>query len=106
MTKLMIENICNLVIAEGLAENEGDFCERWLCRAEGYMRTLRFRQLQPSVEALMTCADKLGYYAEIFAASDRSDTRVSAANLHALAVACRAAVERGARERWQGFAQI
>ena len=59
MTKLMIENICNLVIAEGLAENEGDFCERWLCRAEGYMRTLRFRQLQPSVEALMTCADKL-----------------------------------------------
>lgn len=106
MTKMMIENICNLVIAEGLAESEGDFCERWLCRGSSYMRTLRFRQLQPSVEALTTCADKLGYYAGVFAASDRSDTRVSAANLHRLAVECRAAVERGARERWQGFAQI
>ena len=26
--KLIIENICNLVIAEGLAEKEKDFCER------------------------------------------------------------------------------
>jgi hypothetical protein len=45
--KLIIENICNLIIAEGLAENEQDFCERWLCRGEGYMRTLRFRGEQP-----------------------------------------------------------
>ena len=34
----LIENICNRVIAEGLAESEPDFCERWLCRGEGYMR--------------------------------------------------------------------
>ena len=59
MSKLIIENICNLVIAEGLAENEQDFCERWLCRGEGYMRTLRFRGLQPSADALAVCANKL-----------------------------------------------
>jgi hypothetical protein len=106
MTKFIIENICNLVIAEGLAENEGDFCERWLCRGESYMRTLRFRQLQPSAEALTTCADKLGYYAAIFAASDRARTRVSAGNLRVLERECRAAVERAARERWQGHAQL
>lgn len=106
MTKLIIENICNLVIAEGLAENEGDFCERWLCRGESYMRTLRFRQLQPSAEALTTCADKLGYYADLFAKSDRADTRTSAANLRVLERECRAAVERAARARWQGYAQI
>jgi hypothetical protein len=106
MAKMIIENICTLVIAEGLAENEGDFCERWLCRGSSYMRTLRFRQLQPSVEALTTCADKLGYYAEVFAASDRPDTRASAANLHVLERECRGAVERAARERWQGYAQL
>lgn len=106
MEKIVIESICNLVIAEGLAENEGDFCERWLCRGRSYMRTLRFRQLQPSVEALSACADKLGYYADVFAASDRSDTRASAASLRILAQQCRDAVERAVREHWQGYASI
>lgn len=106
MEKLIIENICNLVIAEGLAESEGDFCERWLGRGNSYMRTLRFRQLQPSVEALSTCADKLGFYANVFAASDRADTRVSANSLRILEHECRAAIDRAARARWQGFAQV
>ena len=66
MSELIIENICNLVIAEGLAENEQDFCERWLCRGEGYMRTLRFRGLQPSADALAVCANKLGLPCQLY----------------------------------------
>ena len=106
MSKMMIENICNLVIAEGLADSESDFCQRCLCRGDSYMRTLRFRQLQPSVEALTTCADKLGYYANVFEASDRPQTQVSASNLRLLERECRSAVARAARERWQGYACI
>jgi hypothetical protein len=103
-SNLIIENICLLVIAEGLAESESDFCERWLCRGEGYMRTLRFRRLRPSADALATCADRLGYYANIFEASDRSHSKVTGKNLRLLQEECESAIRSGARAQWQGFA--
>ena len=32
-----------------LVSSRREFCEQWLGRAEGYVRTLRFYQCQPSV---------------------------------------------------------
>lgn len=104
--KLIIENICNLVIAEGLAESEPDFCERWLCRNEGYMRTLRFRKLKPSADALATCANKLGYYAEMFEASDRPSSHSTGKNLRVIEQLCKEAIESAARAKWVGSSAV
>jgi len=101
MEKLVIENICNLVIAEGLAENEQDFCERWLCRGEGYMRTLRFRGLLPSTDAIAVCANKLGFYADAFMASDRPYTVQSGRNLRELQQLCEAEIRKSVCQKWQ-----
>ena len=101
MSKLIIENICNLVIAEGLAENEQDFCERWLCRGEGYMRTLRFRGLQPSADALAVCANKLGYYADAFLAIDRLHSVHTGHSLQVLQHLCEAELRKAAQSKWQ-----
>jgi len=103
VSKLIIENICNLVIAEGLAENEQDFCERWLCRGEGYLRTLRFRKLQPSAAALAVCASKLGFYADAFIASDRPQTQHTGRALKGLQQLCEQELNTGARLKWQGY---
>lgn len=100
--KMIIENICNLVIAEGLAENEQDFCERWLCRGEGYMRTLRFRGLQPSADALAVCANKLGFYADAFLASDRPHSVHTGRSLQVLQHLCEAELRKAAQSKWQG----
>lgn len=99
---LNIENICNLVIAEGLAQSEPDFCERWLCRGEGYIRTLRFRGLKPSADALAICANKLGYYAEVYETSDRPSTQVTGHNLRTLQRLCDEAIDIAARNKWVG----
>ena len=102
MSELIIENICNLVIAEGLAENEQDFCESWLCRGEGYMRTLRFRGLQPSADALAVCANKLGFYADAFLASDLPHSVHTGRSLQVLQHLCEAELRKAAQSKWQG----
>ncbi|KGL00747.1 MULTISPECIES: DUF6626 family protein [Roseobacteraceae] len=101
--KLTIENICNLVIAEGLADNEQDFCERWLCRGEGYMRTLRFRGLQPSTDALAVCANKLGFYADAFLSSGRNYSVQTGKNLRQLQQLCEHELTQAAKSKWQGY---
>ena len=102
---LIIENICNIVIAEGLAESEPDFCERWLCRNEGYIRTLRFRGLQPSTDALTICADRLGYYAGVFEASDRPSSQATGNSLRVLERLCKEAIDTAARAKWVGSSE-
>ena len=103
MEKLVIENICNLVIAEGLDDSEQDFCERWLCRGEGYMRTLRFRELQPSTDVLAVCASKLGFYADAFIASDRPYSVQTGKNLKQLKQLCEDELAKAAKCQWQGY---
>jgi len=99
--RFIIENICNQVIAEGLAENEQDFCMRWLCRGEGYMRTLRFRGLQPSADALAVCADKLRFYALALSASDRASSQATGRALQLLHSTCEDAIRSAAQRQWQ-----
>ena len=36
--------------------SEREFCEQWLGKSECYMRTLKYGDLTPSDDALMTCA--------------------------------------------------
>ena len=54
----------------GAIQNTPEFCTSWLGRSEGYIRTLRFHQVEPSVEALSVCSHKLGHYADRLRDSD------------------------------------
>ena len=50
--------------------NESEFSRDWLARSECYMRTLRFKQANPSVDTLAICASKLQHYASCMTATD------------------------------------
>ena len=53
-----------------LVSSRREFCEQWLGRAEGYVRTLRFYCYQPSVDVLSVLANRLDHYARHFSKSD------------------------------------
>jgi hypothetical protein len=55
----------------GAVDNESEFSTDWLARSECYMRTLRFKQANPSVGTLAICASKLQYYASCMTATER-----------------------------------
>jgi len=65
------ENVQNRRLATWLAEVEYEsFDSDWLARSECYMRTLRFKQANPSVGTLAICASKLQHYASCMTATD------------------------------------
>ena len=103
MDDFLIENICNSVVVLRLARSEADFCVKWLDRGEGYMRTLRFRGLQPSSDALAECANKLGYYADAFLASDRLHSVHTGHSLQVLQHLCEAELRKAAQSKWQRY---
>ena len=43
-------------------DSESEFSRDWLGRSECYLRTLRFKQKEPSVGTLAICASKLQHY--------------------------------------------
>ena len=51
--------------------NESEFSRDWLARSECYMRTLRFKQANPSVGTLDICASDLQHYASCIMAKER-----------------------------------
>lgn len=102
----LIEKIKTKVIEQKLANNEEDFCNKWLSKNKSYLRVLRHKNLEPSMATLLICADRLGYYAQSCENSKHDSLRGVCDVLRQLAQECRAAVENAARKRWQGFAQI
>jgi hypothetical protein len=103
MKKFLIENVCNMVVVEGLARSEGDFCVKWLDRGEGYMRTLRCQRLRPSADALAICADKLERYAKVFEHSNGMFDADKAKTLRVLKQMCETAIAEGAAAKWHGY---
>ena len=90
----IIENIRNQVISAGLAENEADFCTRWLYQNEGNMHTLRSQNRQPNVDALTACSSTLAFYARAFSDSNHSYLQATARNLQEMQMVCEDALQR------------
>ncbi|NHQ75887.1 hypothetical protein HAT86_15665 [Roseovarius gahaiensis] len=63
MSVKLLEHMRDELISCGAVQNTPEFCEAWLGRSEGYIRTLRNHGTGPSVEALAICSHKLGHYA-------------------------------------------
>lgn len=64
MTIKLLEHLRDELIQSGAVQNTPEFCRCWLGRSEGYIRTLRYHEIEPSVEALAVCSNKLGFYAD------------------------------------------
>ena len=76
MSIKLLEHIRDELRGSGAIQNTPEFCTSWLGRSEGYIRTLRFHGLEPSVEALSVCSHKLGHYADKLRGSDLVLTRL------------------------------
>ena len=49
MQKTVLNEVYDLLKKIGAVDNESEFSKDWLARSECYMRTLRFKQANPSV---------------------------------------------------------
>ena len=58
MSIRLLEHIRDELRGSGAIQNTPEFCTGWLGRSEGYIRTLRFHGLEPSVEALSVCSQR------------------------------------------------
>ena len=70
MQKTVLDEVYDLLKNIGAVDNESEFSTDWLARSECYMRTLRFKQANPSVGTLAICASKLQHYASCMTAKD------------------------------------
>ena len=70
MHKTVLDGVYDLLKNIGAVDNESKFSTDWLARSECYMRTLRFKQSNPSLGTLAICASKLQHYASCMTATD------------------------------------
>ena len=71
MQKTVLNEVFELLQQIGAVSSESEFSRDWLARSECYMRTLRFKQANPSVGTLAICASKLQHYASFMTATER-----------------------------------
>ena len=55
MQKTVLNDVFELLQQIGAVNSESEFSRDWLARSECYMRTLRFKQANPSVGTLAMC---------------------------------------------------
>ena len=70
MQKTVLNDVFELLQQIGAVSSESEFSRDWLCRSECYVRTLRFKCVNPSVGTLAICASKLQHYASCMTATD------------------------------------
>jgi hypothetical protein len=101
MTRQVLEDVRDALKSCNAISSEREFCEQWLGKSECYIRTLRFNDLEPSADALMTCASKLGWYAgELSKRGDYHHKHWSGV-FGELRESCVSAVEVRAQHKWR-----
>ena len=101
MSVKLLEHICDELRGSGAIQNTPEFCTGWLGRSEGYIRTLRFHGLEPSVEALSVCSHKLGHYADRLRDSDADTHKTWVQSFDRLKRLCDQAIAKQAHQIWQ-----
>jgi hypothetical protein len=101
MSIRLLEHLRDELIQTGIVTNTPEFCRSWLGRSEGYIRVLRYNRIDPSVETLTICSNKLGYYAARLNGSDAEEHKAWAAKLINLKALCDSAIARQAEAVWR-----
>ena len=101
MSISLLEHLRYELIATGIVQNTPEFCRSWLGRSEGYIRVLRYNRIDPSVETLAICSNKLGHYAARLNGSDADNHKAWALKLINLKALCDSAISRQAEAVWR-----
>ena len=101
MSIRLLEHIQSELKAAGVVSSTPEFCNGWLGRSEGYIRTLRYHDLDPSVAVLSVCAHKLGYYADLLRSSDQTDHQTWVVTFDRLKDLCESAIAKQSHAIWK-----
>lgn len=101
MSIRLLEHIQSELKAAGVVSSTPEFCNGWLGRSEGYIRMLRYHDLEPSVAVLSVCAHKLGYYASQLRSSERTDHQTWVATFDRLQGLCESAIAKQSHAIWK-----
>ena len=101
MSTQLLEHLRDRLIEYGAVKNTPEFCRAWLGRSEGYIRVLRYHSTDASIEALVICANKLGYYADQLRGSDDPQHQLWCHRFDELQVLCELEIERQSQAKWR-----
>jgi len=101
MSVKLLEHLRDELIGCGVVQNTPEFCQAWLGRSEGYIRTLRNHGTGPSVETLTVCSHKLGHYRDRLRASGDGEHMRLAEQFDRLKQLCDGAIARHAETVWR-----
>lgn len=101
MSITLLEHLRDELIQSGAVQNTPEFCRCWLGRSEGYIRTLRYHQIEPSVETLSVCSNKLGFYADLLRGGSKDEHEEWVDRFDRLKSLCDQAIARQAQAVWR-----
>ena len=71
MRKTVLFEVLDLLKQLNVVTCESEFSRDWLHRSECYLRTCRFKGVEPSVSSVAVCASKLQHYGNQMIHSDK-----------------------------------
>lgn len=71
MRKTVLFEVLDLLKQLNVVTCESEFSRDWLHRSECYLRTCRFKGVEPSVSSVAVCASKLQHYGNQMIRSDK-----------------------------------
>ena len=98
MEKAVLNEVFEYLKQIKAVDSESEFSTEWLCRSESYMRSLRFKQVQPSMGTLAICASKLSHYGNRLK-EEQKHANISAQLLQ-LSNACNQKINHLSSEQW------
>jgi hypothetical protein len=101
MSIKLLEHVRDELKRSDAIQNTPEFCRSWLGRSEGYIRTLRYHHIEPSVATLAVCSNKLGYYAQYLNGSEQPEHQVLVARFERLKQLCDQAIAKQAQAVWR-----
>jgi len=101
MSIKLLEHIHAELKSAGFVSSIPEFCNAWLGRSEGYIRTLRYHDLDPSVAVLSVCSHKLGHYAQRLKESPKAEHEATARLFEQLKQLCDQAIAKQSQTIWQ-----
>lgn len=97
----LLEDTYKALSSLGAVKTKGDYCRYWLGRGEGYMRTLRFTSLEPSIDVISVLRSRLLYYAECYERQSNCGTQAMSDEYRRLAEECARYIEHHSEQIWK-----
>jgi len=97
----LLEHIHEELKSAGFVSSIPEFCNAWLGRSEGYIRTLRYHDLDPSVAVLSVCSHKLGHYAQRLKDSPKAEHNDTARSFEQLKQLCDQEIAKQLQAIWR-----